>query len=168
MINRLKLYVDMDGVLANFEQGYDDIVGGRAQWPSKADDDAFWNPIIDTPNFWRNLKPMPDYRELWAYVSQHDYVAVLSSPGTHDRSRAIVEKREWLHHHLGYSTNVVFKHSKDKQHFACPNSILIDDYGANVRRWIEAGGIGIKHTSASSTIDQLMALGVIYGRQKVG
>ena len=37
-------------------------------------------------------------------------------------------------------------------------SVLIDDRQKNIDAWIEAGGIGILHTSAANTINQLKAL----------
>ena len=39
-----------------------------------------------------------------------------------------------------------------------PN-ILIDDYMKNIREWEAAGGIGILHTDASSTINDLKKVG---------
>ena len=38
-------------------------------------------------------------------------------------------------------------------------AVLIDDYPKNIREWQRKGGIGILHTSASSTISQLRKLG---------
>ena len=40
--------------------------------------------------------------------------------------------------------------------FASPNSILIDDREDNIKGWIDAGGIGILHTSADNTINTLI------------
>ena len=36
--------------------------------------------------------------------------------------------------------------------------ILIDDYPSNIRAWEKAGGIGILHTDAQSTIQQLQTI----------
>ena len=43
---------------------------------------------------------------------------------------------------------------KDKR----PN-ILIDDHKGNIREWESAGGIGILHTSAASTINDFKKIG---------
>ena len=43
---------------------------------------------------------------------------------------------------------------------ASPNAILIDDRKDNIEQWIEAGGIGIHHTSTNSTIKKLQKLGL--------
>jgi hypothetical protein len=47
-----------------------------------------------------------------------------------------------------------------KQEFASPNSILIDDREKNIEQWRNAGGIGVLHTDAASTIKQLKDLGL--------
>ena len=45
-----------------------------------------------------------------------------------------------------------------KAAFAIEGAVLIDDREKNINAWVEAGGIGILHTSAANTIDQLKAL----------
>ena len=46
------------------------------------------------------------------------------------------------------------KDGRDKR----PN-VLIDDHEGNIREWEAAGGIGILHTDASSTINDLKKVG---------
>ena len=46
------------------------------------------------------------------------------------------------------------------KNYAAPNHILIDDRESNIDQWRAAGGIGILHTSASNTIQQLKKLGL--------
>jgi hypothetical protein len=45
--------------------------------------------------------------------------------------------------------------SKDKQNYIKDKDILIDDCEQNIQRWEAEGGIGILHTSAEDTIQQL-------------
>jgi len=47
-----------------------------------------------------------------------------------------------------------------KKNYAAPNHILIDDRESNIDQWRAAGGIGILHTSAAGTIQQLKKLGL--------
>ena len=49
---------------------------------------------------------------------------------------------------------------ENKKNYANANSILIDDMQKNIDQWRAAGGIGILHTSAASTIEQLKKLGL--------
>lgn len=161
MSELVKLYCDLDQVLADFDAGYEAAAGHKPN--GGADDDTFWKPIIDTPDFWLNLPMMPDGRELWDYIKSHHYVVILSSPGTHDTERAIRQKRQWVRKHLGDDVNFVPKMAKQKHHYAGPNCILIDDWHKNVKRWLDAGGWAIHHRTAKETIETLKVFGVGLG-----
>jgi hypothetical protein len=52
-------------------------------------------------------------------------------------------------------TQLILRSAKHKKDFAEPNAILIDDRKDNIDGWIDAGGIGILHTSAEETIEIL-------------
>ena len=158
--SRLKCYVDLDGVLVDFEKGYETASGRKCGGP---DDDTFWEPVIRTPDFWINLEWMPGGQKLWEYVRQHHYVTILSSPGNHDKERAITQKRQWVRKYLGEDVNIVFKYSKEKHHYACEHSILIDDWGENIVRWKNAGGIAVHHRGpVERTIRDLQRQGLFY------
>jgi hypothetical protein len=47
-----------------------------------------------------------------------------------------------------------------KQLFAAPDKILIDDMEQTINEWNKGGGIGILHTSADNTIKELKKLGL--------
>ena len=74
-----------------------------------------------------------------------------------DKSKKTKEKLQKV---IEEYTKTKFKQAKFKQDLAEPNAILIDDREDNIERWIEAGGIGIRHTSTASTIKQLKQLGL--------
>ena len=57
-------------------------------------------------------------------------------------------------------TNLILAPRANKQDYAKKNAILIDDLQPTIDEWNAKGGIGILHTSAASTIDQLKALGL--------
>lgn len=162
MTERLKVYVDLDGVLADFDRHYSKVVGkSREDWPcTDGNDDLFWFPIIRTKRFWLDIPLMKDAMELWEFVSKHHYVTILSSPGTHDTERATIQKRLWVANHLGENVNMVLKQAKQKHHYACPNSVLIDDWEKNIKNWQAAGGLTIHHKSAKETIEALKLLGL--------
>jgi hypothetical protein len=57
----------------------------------------------------------------------------------------------WVRNHkLGVKLNLAY--SKNKQKYAAPNHILIDDRKDNIEDWESKGGIGILHTSTENTI----------------
>ena len=55
---------------------------------------------------------------------------------------------------------IVVDGGKEKYQYAAPNHILIDDRLVSIEPWVNAGGIGILHTSAVDTIEQLKELGL--------
>lgn len=159
MSKKAKIYIDCDGVLADFDTAYDILIGGKEKRPDPSDDDAFWNPIIASLFFWLGIDVLPDARELWDYCNANfDHVAILTSPGRHDVEKAIRQKRIWISSNFGPSANVIFKYSKEKHLYACPNSILIDDWHENVSRWNEAGGHAIRHRNATDTISAIQTI----------
>lgn len=159
MAQRLKIYLDMDGVLSNFAMAYARLTG-KAEHEWSKDNDVFWAPILKKRRFWLDIPKMEDADILWDFVHKHHYVVVLSSPGHHDTERAVIQKRRWLEEHFGTSFNLVLKQSEEKHHYACPNSVLIDDWGKNVKAWEAAGGKAIHHKSVATTIAQLQLYGV--------
>ena len=144
------IYCDMDGVLVDFLGRFEEYTG--LKWENVTKEEA-WRIIKQIPNFWLHLNPMPDAGELWGYIRNYN-TAILTSPSRSDWFRARTGKRAWTKRHLG-RVPVVFRGGKKKSELAANDSILIDDFEPNIRRWREAGGIAILHTSAQKTIEEL-------------
>jgi predicted kinase len=153
-----KVYCDMDGVLVDFERGYNDLTGKQTPGvDSTYDKNDFWSAITKAgAKFWAELNWMSDGQQLWNYIKQYN-PKLLTAPSREESSR--IGKQEWIDNNLP-STPVIFKQAKDKKDLAEPNTILIDDREDNIQQWIDAGGIGIRHTSTASTIKQLQKLGL--------
>ena len=151
-----KIYCDMDGVLADFESGYEELTGIDLKGEFKKGDD-FWDPIkVAGVGFWAGLKWMPDGQKLWDYLKPLDPV-LLSAPSREQSSR--IGKAVWVKHKIP-GTKLILRYAKQKQELATPESILIDDRQVNIDQWEAAGGIGILHTSTDNTISQLKELGL--------
>ena len=153
-----KLYCDMDGVIVDFEHGYNRLTGRDAPgFSSPYDKNEFWNAITKAgAKFWTDLEWMEDGKQLWDYIKQFN-PKLLTAPSMDPSSKE--GKLQWIEKHIP-GTKAIFKQAKYKQELASPNAILIDDREDNIERWIEAGGIGIRHTSAQSTINKLKQLGL--------
>jgi hypothetical protein len=150
-----KIYCDMDGVLVDFDKGYKDLTGTEASFDT--DPKQFWEPISKAgAAFWIKLKWMPDGKQLWDYIKQYN-PDLLSAPSREESSK--IGKRVWVKRELP-GVKLILRSADRKQEFATPNSILIDDRADNIQRWKDAGGIGIVHTSAADTIQQLKDLGL--------
>lgn len=165
-VNDLKsnndIYVDLDGVLADLE-GYIKDLGIDIK-PTPSGDwenaDAIWKKLraMNQPDF-SELDLLPDAMKLWNYVRPYN-PNILTATG-HPAAKNDAEKRQWVKKHLtGYKSiyTVVTSHNKAK--FAWPDAILIDDRMKSIQPWRDSGGIGIVHTSAENTIQELKKLGL--------
>jgi hypothetical protein len=161
-----KIYVDMDGVVADFDQRFKDLSGiGPREFEEKYGKDAFWDFIDEGENklkFWVGIPQMSDAKQLIDFVSKYDY-EMLTAPSI--KKQSSMGKGLWM---INQTKNGLFpskpkvnyKSAKNKKDFAAPNHILIDDREDTINSWNAAGGIGILHTSASNTISQLKKLGL--------
>jgi hypothetical protein len=150
-----KIYCDMDGVLVDFDKGYKDLTGTEASFST--DPKQFWEPIQKAgAAFWIKLKWMPDGKQLWNYIDKYN-PELLSAPSRDESSK--IGKFVWVKRNMP-GTKLILRAAEQKQQFAKPNAILIDDRADNIQRWKDAGGVGIHHTSTADTIKQLQDLGL--------
>jgi len=155
-ITEYQVYCDMDGVLTDFELGYEKLTGIDLKGEFQKGSD-FWDPISKAGvGFWAGLQWMPGGKELWAYLKPFNPV-LLSAPSREQSSR--IGKAVWVKHKIP-GTKLILRYAKQKQQLATPESILIDDRQVNIDQWEAAGGIGILHTSTANTIQQLQKLGL--------
>jgi 5'(3')-deoxyribonucleotidase len=148
----MKIFVDLDGVLVNFDGGFEEAFGQSPKRTfAELGDDYTWHLIDQIPNFWLEMDPMPDADVLWEYIKSYN-PTVLTKPAksVHNCKK---EKREWVDKYLGEDIEVLF--ASNKARYATEDSILIDDKEENIESWKSAGGIGILHNNANDTIKQL-------------
>jgi len=158
-----RIYVDMDGVLCDFTLAAKRATGQDWQGLRTGQD---WKTIANTKNFWANMPWTRDGKQLWSYLSKHK-PHILSAYSVEDPN-CIPGKMKWLRKEVGYTQKFMINivRRREKKNFAMKGSdvgkrpaILIDDYPKNVQQFRAAGGIGIEHTSTSSTINQLKRFG---------
>jgi len=154
-----QIYCDMDGVLADFEKGVRDQIGGVF-------DDDRWPELPD--DFFLNLEPMPDAKKLWGFIKQYDPFILTAIPRSSRgpiSKRATKDKIRFMKRWFGVDSDRIYPVTrKNKKNFAKdgrdgrPN-ILIDDHIGNIREFKSAGGLGIHHKSSSKTISELKNIG---------
>lgn len=151
------IYCDMDSVLVDFDRGYQELTGMTTQQADASGVETFWDPISKAgAKFWITLNWMSDGKQLWDYIKKYNPI-LLSAPSREESSK--LGKRVWVKRELP-GTKLILKYAPQKQEYASPTSILIDDRQKNIEQWEAAGGIGILHTSAANTIAQLKQLGL--------
>lgn len=155
-----KIYLDMDGVICNFQKRYKELFGHfpERHTNSKEFGDNFKN-FIKGGNF-ETLEMMPDAHILLSHLMTLNIpVEILSSTAREDNHVELSRQKSiWLDkHRINYSRNFVPGKSK-KRAFADKNSILIDDTQSVIDDWRKAGGIAIHHTDAQTTITILDSL----------
>ena len=142
-----KVYVDMDGVLADFFGEWQKLIG--SDWRKVKDIEPALQKIRDKDNFWLDLPLLPQAKNLLGVIKKvKGSYTILSSPLPNDPNSE-PHKREWIKKNLDFfpPENVIITHDKPKyatNSDGTPN-ILIDDFGKNIASWEAAGGEGFKH-----------------------
>ena len=170
-----KIYLDMDGVLADFFHEYAKLAGvpadkfGKHDYrsipPAKAD------PTLDKmvgTDFFARLPMFPTAPSLiqmvLSYVPKYN---ICSSPLRGDHKNSEHWKRVWIQKHLSpQPADIVITGQKERWAVnpdGSPN-ILIDDRGSNIANWRAKGGIGIKYQADEDSLDKVAkALELVYG-----
>ena len=162
MEDKYKIYLDMDGVIVDFDKRFTDLAGmGPREYENSFGKDKFWD-FIDSKEkgggvgFWVGMPWMPGGPELYNRVAQHNH-ALLSSPSRSESSK--LGKRLWKKKYTP-NTDLILSLAANKKNYADGNSILIDDRESNIQQWREAGGIGILYKSADQVNKELDKLGL--------
>jgi hypothetical protein len=152
------IYLDLDGVLADFDRGATRIFGMS---PRDFEDlygaGTFWKRLATSADFYAMLEPMPDAHELFEAVRHKKPVILTGLP----RGKwAEPQKRRWVEEHFP-GVKVITTTAALKKDHCSPGDVLVDDRDKYRPLWEEAGGIFIHHVSASDSIRQLKEHGYI-------
>jgi 5'(3')-deoxyribonucleotidase len=158
------LYLDMDGVQADFFQAWADFENVH-HYSHIADHEAAIVRLAKTGpenvyKFFRDLKPLSGGNTVVQWLKKNNIpFTVLSAPIRMEPVASIRGKREWLdEHNPGTSKDAIFTSAKYKYATAGgqPN-VLVDDFSKYLDAWTEHGGIAVKHSdeTTANTIQQL-------------
>lgn len=161
-----RIYCDMDQVLCAFLKGTEEALGhsyaDKEYWNSPESGNKKEELAKAAPNLFRDLDWMPDGKKLYDYIRKHDLHILSAYPTWMKNGKK--DKMTWLNRHTRIAkNNINLVQRADKRKFAVDErgqpAILIDDHIKNIKEWRAAGGIGIHHTSAATTIAKLKKMG---------
>ena len=157
-----KVYVDMDGVLANFYAGVTRVTGHEEPRDMALQDIEDTMASFKGTDFFYKLPKYEQTDQLIAMVNAATggNWYILSSPLKYDREGSAKYKAAWIRDKLKIQPKDMYFQS-DKAQFATqpdgtPN-ILIDDYPKYLNSWKDKGGIGVQYKGHAGNIEDVKA-----------
>ncbi|KGE71360.1 HAD family hydrolase [Spirochaeta lutea] len=151
----LQLFLDLDGVLADFDGGVKAVTG---RLPEALPPGVMWGKIAKTPDFYNTLDWMPDGQLLWEHLHALNPIILTGLPRG---SWAEPQKRAWCKRMLGPDIEVITCMSREKATIARErvghdrDMVLVDDRERLRGAWEDAGGIFIHHRNARESLQAL-------------
>jgi 5'(3')-deoxyribonucleotidase len=156
------LYLDMDGVVADFDEYAARTLGvppSQGIYP-----DEIWYKLATNARLYRDLIPTPYAAQLVYQCEQfcnkkkYDLKFLTAVPKGNDVPWAFNDKVYWARNYFATIPVMFGPFSKDKHQHCQPGDILIDDRASNIEEWRAAGGLAILHKDYADTVNQLEAL----------
>ncbi|RVB02855.1 hypothetical protein [Mesorhizobium sp. M7A.F.Ca.CA.004.02.1.1] len=155
------LYLDLDGVLADFDSAaYRALGGDHYKYEFIYGPKMLWARLDAIPDFFENFPLMRDGAFLWNAVSHLNPIILTALPKT-GGEEVDRQKRAWVARELGTDVGVITCETKDKPDYCKPGDALVDDRWLNKLRWSSKGGHFVHHSGAETTLASLKRHGFI-------
>ena len=135
IISKYLVFCDLDGVLADFEQGIKDKFNKNID---EINPSLMWGVINKSKSFFETLPWMPKGKELWEKIKEYNPIILTGVP--QGSATAVQQKIKWCQRELGPDVKVITCLTKEKPNYCIPYSILIDDRVDNLKAWNDKGG----------------------------
>jgi hypothetical protein len=167
----MDLYLDMDGVLANFDKKATELLGtsftDKYYWEGipKAKKGKMISDALDYISFWVSLEPMPDFDTLWGFAKYFQPRLLTAYPKWSVEAIETSKKGKWqwnMQNTMVPENRFHVVARQEKKNYALNNdgpNVLVDDHEENIEEWNRAGGFGILHTNAADSVKRLKELG---------
>jgi hypothetical protein len=153
-----QIFLDCDGVLADFDTGFQNLAGMQGQeYEDKFGTKQFWQLIRDSGSYFEKLPLMQGAVELYNAVKHLRPIILTGCPRG---DWAAPQKMRWRDQHFP-GVPMVTCLSRNKVDYCQPGDILIDDLLKYNQLWVAGGGIFIHHTSAANSIQELYNINVL-------
>ena len=147
-----QLYLDCDGVLADFDKGATAVLGLQPRVFEKRHGlGRFWQKLAEAPDFYFSLPLMGDAIELFEAVRHLDPVILTGLPRG---NWAADQKVRWAARHFP-GTRIITTLARDKRDHAREGDVLVDDQDRHRPLWEDVGGVFIHHKNAQQSIAEL-------------
>jgi len=147
-----QLYLDCDGVLADFEKGATAVLGLHpGAYEKRHGIGRFWQKLASAPDFYFGLPLMPDAMALFEAVRHLDPIILTGLPRG---NWAADQKVRWAAQYFP-GTRIITTMARDKRDHAMEGDVLVDDQLRHRHLWEEVGGIFVHHRSAHETLAEL-------------
>jgi 5'(3')-deoxyribonucleotidase len=157
-----KLYLDMDGVVADFDEYAFRTLGVPPSQGIYPDD--IWQKLAANERIYRDLIKTPyaddlvaECRDL-AITKDYDLIFLTAVPKANDIKWAFYDKVFWAREYFPDIPVHFGPYSVDKWRHCQPGDILIDDRVSNIDEWRTAEGIAIHHQDIKATLFELSKL----------
>lgn len=162
-----EVFVDMDGVLCDFKKRFYELYKDipEIDYPSKNKEKLVYksrfDEFIENGHF-ATLEPMLDFSDAISFLGriEDEFTIKILSSTAQEKYIDIIsgQKERWLTEWKITYPAIFVPGKKLKQHYAKPDSLLIDDTLSSIVEWREQGGIAIHHTSWEQTINEFYKL----------
>lgn len=149
------IYIDMDGVLADFNAKAREVLGATesdsdqaaqvGRWPREK-----WETLKEIYNFYRILPKTPFADQLMEMARRYrdelgwNLYILTAIPSGNDVPQAFYHKVQWIQEYYPEVEVHFGPYSRDKAHHCRPGDILVDDRYDNCEAWTKAGGQAIR------------------------
>ena len=149
------LYLDCDGVLADFDRGARAALGMAPRaFQQRYGPGKMWAKLASAPDFYATLPLMPGATDLFDAV-RHLHPTILT--GLPRGSWAAPQKVRWAAEHFP-GTPIITCMAVDKRNHCADGDVLVDDTLKHAHLWQGAGGIFVHHRNVPETLDALAPL----------
>jgi len=162
-----KLFLDLDGVLADFDRLAFAILGEPArQFEDREGSGKFWTEIREYRFFYHDLDLMPGARELFDAVKHLGPTILTGCNEEKAGVGAYAQKAEWVERKFP-GTPIIICPSRDKSHYMEPGDVIIDDYIKYKTAWEEKGGIFILYQNNQQALEELWKVWPQFGSENL-
>jgi hypothetical protein len=151
-LSRPRLFLDADGVLADFDEGARRLLGMDPRtFEARHGRGTFWKRLAKAENFYGSLPEMPDARVLFDAVKHLEPTILTGLPlGTW----AAPQKIEWAAAHFP-GVPIITCMARDKHKHMKPGDVLVDDRENHRAAYEAAGVLFVHHKNAEDSLRQL-------------